>query len=42
MKINFIMCISRILTDKCAIKQKIKMKNVFVNVVYNVSVVKKF
>ena len=36
------MCISNILTDSCEIKQKIKIKNIFVNVVYNVSVTKKF
>ena len=40
MKINFIMCISKILTDLCEIKQKIKIKIFFVNVVYNVLVVK--
>ena len=42
MKINLIMCISKNLTDLCAIKQKIKTKKKFVNVVYNVLVVKKF
>ena len=36
------MCISKILTDLCAIKQKIKIKNMSVNVVYNVLVVEKF
>ena len=41
MKKNLIMCISKILTDLSAIKQKIKIKNVFVNVVYNVLVVKR-
>ena len=35
------MCISKILTDLCAIKQKIKIKNTFSNVVYNILVVKK-
>ena len=34
--------ISNILTDSCEIKQKIKIKNIFANVVYNVSVTKKF
>ena len=29
MKINLIMCISKILTDLCAIKQKIKLKKNF-------------
>ena len=29
MKINPIMCISKILTDLCAIKQKIKKSNIF-------------
>ena len=33
MKINLIMCISKILTDLCAIKQKRKRKNIFVDVV---------
>ena len=33
MKINLTMCISKILTDLCAIKQKMKIKNIFVNVV---------
>ena len=41
MKISLIMCISKILTDLYAIKQKIK-KNIFANVVYNALVVKKF
>ena len=36
------MCISKILTDLWAIKQKIKIKNIFANVVYNVLVVKTF
>ena len=36
MKINLIMCIPKILTDLCAIKQKIKIKNIFVDVVCNV------
>ena len=36
-----IMCISKNLTDSCAIKQRIKVKNIFVNVVYSVLVVKK-
>ena len=42
MKINHTMRISKILTDSCAIKQKIKIKNIFANVVYNVLAVKKF
>ena len=42
MKINLIICISNILTDLCAIKQKIKIKSIFVNVVYSVLVVKTF
>ena len=42
MKINLLMCISKILTDLCAIKQKIKIQNIFVNVVYNVLAVKMF
>ena len=36
------MCISKILTDLCAIKQKVKIKNNFVSVAYNVLVVKRF
>ena len=40
MMINHIMCTSKILTDFCFIKQKIKTKNGFVEVVYNVLVVK--
>ena len=32
----------KVLTDLCAIKQKIKIKDLFVNVVYNVLAVKKF
>ena len=39
---SLIMCISKILTDLCAIKQKIKTKNIFANVVYSFLVVKKF
>ena len=36
------MFISKIVTDLCAIRQKIKIKNIFANVVYSVLVVKKF
>ena len=42
MKISLIMFISKILTNLCAIKQKIKIKNIFENVVYSVLVMKKF
>ena len=42
MMINHIMCTSKILTDLCLIKQKIKTKNGFVEVVYSVLVVKVF
>ena len=42
MKISLIMCISKVLTDLSAIKQKVKIKNSFTNVVYSVLVVKKF
>ena len=42
MKISLIMYISKILTDLCAIKERIRIKNKFANVVYNVLVVKKF
>ena len=37
---NLTMCISKILTDSCLIKQKIKQENIFVSVVYTVLVVK--
>ena len=42
MKISLIMCVLRILTDLCEIKQKIKTNNIFVNLIYSVLVVKKF
>ena len=42
MKVSLIMCISRILTDLCAIKQRLKRKNILANVDYNVLVVKNF
>ena len=42
MKISLIMSISKVLTDLCAIKQKLKIQNISANVVYNVLVVKKF
>ena len=42
MKISHIMCILKILTDLCAIKQKIKIKNIFANAVCNILAVKKF
>ena len=40
MKTSHIMCTSKILTDSCFTKQKIKTKNGFVEVAYNVLVVK--
>ena len=40
MKVSLIMCISKILSDLYAIKQKVRRKNIFVNVVYNIFVVK--
>ena len=40
MMINHIMCTSKISTDLCFTKQKIKTKNGSVKVVYNVLVVK--
>ena len=40
MTINHIMCRSKFLTDLCFIKRKIKIKNIFVRVVYSVLVVK--
>ena len=42
MKINPTMCISKILTDLCVIKQKTKLENIFAGVIYNVLVVKTF
>ena len=33
MKINHTMCISRVLTDLYATKQKIRIRNIFANVV---------
>ena len=42
MKISQIMSISNILTDSCATKQKIRIKNSFPSIVYHVSVVKEF
>ena len=41
MDLLLIMCILKILTDSCAIRQKIMIKNTFANVVYNILVVKK-
>ena len=40
MMINHIMCTSKILTDLCFTKQRIKTKNAFVRVVYSALVVK--
>ena len=42
MMINHIICTSKILTDLCFIKQKIKTKNGFVEVAYSVLVVKMY
>ena len=42
MKISHIMSISKILTDSCSINQKIRIKNAFEDIVYNVFVVKVF
>ena len=42
MKISLIMCILKILTDLWTIEQKLRMKNIFANVVYNVLLVKNF
>ena len=39
MRISLIMCISQILTDLCVIKERIKLQNIFVNIVYIVLVV---
>ena len=40
MKISSIISISKVLTNLCVIRQKIKIKNTFADVVYNVLVVK--
>ena len=37
-----IMSTSKILIDFCDIKQKVKIKNTFADIVYNVLVIKKF
>ena len=37
-----IMCTLKTLTDLCLMKQNIKAKNTFVEIVYNVLVVKRF
>ena len=42
MKISPIMCISKILIDSYAIKQMIKTKSIFENVVYSILVMKTF
>ena len=42
MMINHIMCTSKILTDLCFTKQKIKIKNTFAKVAYSVLVVKMY
>ena len=41
MNISYIISISKILTDLCAIKQKIRIENTFSSSAYNVLVVKK-
>ena len=40
MMINHIMCTSKILTDLCFAKEKVKTQNGFVEVVYSVLVAK--
>ena len=40
MVINHITCTSKILTDLCFKKQKIKIKNTFARVIYSVLVIK--
>ena len=42
MKINHIRSISKTLTYLCALKQGVKIKNTFVDIVYNVLVAKRF
>ena len=40
-KISLVISASKILTDLCAIKQKVTIKNTFADIAYNVLVVKK-
>ena len=42
MKIYLTVCILKNLIDLCTIKQKIKIKNIFANVVYSVLVVEEY
>ena len=42
MKISHTMPISKILTNLCSIRQNIKIRNTFEDIVYNVLVVKEF
>ena len=42
MNSSLIMSVSKILTDLCLIRLKIEIRNIFVSVVYSVSVVKKY
>ena len=42
MKINYTMSVSKILTNLCSIRQSIKIKNTFVDIVYSVLAVKEF
>ena len=42
MKISLIMCISKILTGLCVIRQRIKAKKFIANIVYSTLVVKKY
>ena len=41
MEINHTMSISMTLTDFCSIRQTVKLKNAFANIVYSVLVVKR-
>ena len=41
-KTSHIMCILKILTDLCVIKQSVKVKNTFADIFYNILVVNKF
>ena len=42
MVLNQIMCILKILTDLCVMRQKIKTKNIFSDIAYNALAVKEF
>ena len=42
MKMNHIICTSKVLTDLCLVKQKVKTKNTFAKAAYNVLKIKMY